>query len=605
MLLAVIGFSLFPLLIVVTDGSGSPFVFAGFLILGQVVAGIGYVLFKYPHHTKDVILGWLPNQDKETIGAKVKANTLTWPMGLCVFSWLEFGLFAWSTRYVHVAISTMIFEIKPIFQILYLSRLLQKFDPKDTSPGRRKITISMVWLMVFALSGVIFVIVSQLDINGNGWFSTSSLSSTLFGVLLVCGSTVASCMAGTALYWGQLVAHESQARDKFLRDKRVVDVGDYHLEMFFSQICIILSAAIMFPIVLATGWIIGETFDFALAITAFLFGTFLHTPSDILWRRSNYITHTLAVNGITYTQALFSLIWLLIFWNLNVSRVDLLVIGACGIIAANILLNSEAEIHSGFKATVIMLWTAGTITYLRDDSVDYYGGEYFGILALSATIFALILGFRINREASQIADENGYYIALLQKVDLLLRRDVLSDDKRDDLESNLRIIDKTNDYRELNESYIIVHNAIEAAQAANDPHSEAQEQLMEVETELNVLVKSKQGHTDFGELFVLTLLAGITVSLSLFGRPSVTGWTALLSDSFIVLFSAAIVFLLFNVWDLRSDRYASVLGEYPLSRQVLFKDIRDRLYERWISVIICLGIITAFIVLLWDKWLGV
>ena len=366
MLVAVIGFSLFPLLIVVTDGSESPLVFASFLILGHVVTGMGYIVFKYPHHSKDVILGLSRTQDKETIGAKVKANILTWPMGLCIFSWLEFCLFAWSTRLVHVAISTIIFEIKPIFQILYLSRLLQKCDHEGTSPGRRKITISMVCLMVFALSGVIFVIVSQLDLSGGGWFSTNSLSSTLFGVLLVCGSTIASCMAGTALYWGQIVARESQGVwDKLSPKKRVIGVGDYHPEMFFSQFIYMLSAAIMFPIILATGWIIGETFNFSLAITAFLFGTFLHTPSNILWCRSNYITHTLAVNGITYTQALFSLIWLLIFWNLNVSRVDFLVIGACGIIAANILLNSEAEIHSGFKATVIMLWVAGTIAYLR------------------------------------------------------------------------------------------------------------------------------------------------------------------------------------------------------------------------------------------------
>ena len=225
MLLAVIGYSLFPLLIVVTDGSGSPFVFAGFLILGHVVAGIGFCIVRYPHHTKDVVLGLISNQDKETMGAKVRQNTLTWPMSLLIFRWLEYGLFAWSTRYIHVAISTIIFEIKPIFQILYLSRLLQKFDPEDNLPGRRKITIPMVWLMVFACTGVFFVIVSQLDLNGNGGFTTSSLSSTLFGVLLVSGSTVASCMGGTALYWGQLVAHESQARAKLLRDKRVVIGG--------------------------------------------------------------------------------------------------------------------------------------------------------------------------------------------------------------------------------------------------------------------------------------------------------------------------------------------------------------------------------------------
>ena len=128
--------------------------------------------------------------------------------------------------------------------------------------------------------------------------------------------------------------------------------------------------------------------------------------------------------------------------------------------------------------------------------------------------------------------------------------------------------------------------------------------LADTEAQLNMMVHSRQQGVDFGELFSLIIFGGSTVLLALLSRPEVSGWTAFIYEFFSVLFPAVIVFLIVNVWDLHRDRADLVLatGTGTEGYGVIFRDPRNRRFERGVSVVIGLGITVTYAVLLWYKW---
>ena len=77
--------------------------------------------------------------------------------------------------------------------------------------------------------------------------------------------------------------------------------------------------------------------------------------------------------------------------------------GTAAIITANLAMNFEAEIRWGFRALVLALIACGAIVYLRDDVFTPLGiepwswtaGGCFESITLSATVFTLILAFRV------------------------------------------------------------------------------------------------------------------------------------------------------------------------------------------------------------------
>ena len=97
------------------------------------------------------------------------------------------------------------------------------------------------------------------------------------------------------------------------------------------------------------------------------------------------------------------MLWLALFWEVNIARVDYLIIGTCAIIASNILINSEVEISRGFKSAILAMWATGAIVYFRDEGPFWGSGRFFGILALLAGAFILLLGLRsVNASSAAV-----------------------------------------------------------------------------------------------------------------------------------------------------------------------------------------------------------
>ena len=116
---------------------------------------------------------------------------------------------------------------------------------------------------------------------------------------------------------------------------------------------------------------------------------------------------------------------------------------------------------------------------------------------------------------------------------------------------------------------------------------------------------SRQQGIEFGELFALIVFGGITVFLGLASRPGVTGWIGFLVEMLVVLFSAVIVFLVVNVWDLHRDRAGEILEEREdyEGYGVVFRDAVNRRFEQTTSIVIGLLVTIAYAALLWYKWL--
>jgi len=346
-----------------------------------------------------------------------------------------------------------------------------------------------------------------------------------------------------------------------------------------------------------------------MVIPALIAGILVSGISDILFRKANSITDNLGVNAIAYSTPVAGLAWLVAFGRVGDVSIDLLTIGAVALISANLLINFEAEVRFGFKALILALWSCGAFVYLRDDFLHLLPFDgwlwpretYLGSVGLSATVFILLLTFRVARLAPRTQDEDNRIFALHQAVELLASRNLISPETSE----HIRSVDSARNPEELRIAYSQAKLCFVRAAAVN--HSVADQKLLaSAEAQLNMVVHSRQQGVDFGELFSLIIFGGATVLLSLLSRPEVSGWTAFIYEIFSVLFPAVIVFLIVSVWDLHRDRADLVLATQTGDDGygVIFRDPRNRRFERAVSTVIGLGIAATYAGLLWYKWVG-
>ena len=583
MILSVVSYSMVPLLLARGGGVESPFLFMAGLRIGQFCAHGAFLTVFF----KDVLF------DKTALTIVIH-RVLSWSMLFLVINNLDYVFFALATSFVDISVAAILYETWPIALIL-LTALLFRGEARY-----RKITPEMMLLLVIGFVGFWFVATSQS--GGFRDLSDSQLAETLIGIGLVLLAIFCASMAAYGFRWGVDLNHALP--EQLVKDKNN-DLVD---------ICCVLIAQVIASFTAAwlsgtTGYLIGETIALRSLGIAVACGVFANGVGHLAWRAANVVTNNLGINAISYATPIFSLVWLFLFWTVDIARVDYLIIGTAAIITANLLINFEAEVRFGFKALVLALWTCGTFVYLRDEFLHLlpFGGwlwpreTYLGALGFSATVFILLLSFRVARIAPRTQDEDNRIFALHRNLELLARRGLIAPEASE----HLRAIDGARNVEELQVAYTRVKLCF--VQAAAVDHTLANRRLLvNAETQLNMMVHSRQQGVDFGELFSLIIFGGSTILLSLLSRPEVSGWTAFLYEVFSALFPAVIVFLIVNVWDLHRDRAELVLTarEGPESYGVIFRDPRSRRFEQGVSVVIGLLIIVAYAVLLWYKWVG-
>ena len=379
------------------------------------------------------------------------------------------------------------------------------------------------------------------------------------------------------------------------------DIRSLHL--FGAIMANLIGNAIALPVIVAAGGLfLDETIPARVVSSAIVAGVVFLSIANIAWRKANLATHELGINTMSYLTPVLGLIWLFAFSQVGVIRVDYLIIGTAAILTANLLINFEAERLIGFKALVVALWACGTAVYLRSiEQGIWVGGDYFNALALSATVFILILSFRVARLSTRILDEDNRAFRLVRELDALARQGLIGPEV---CEHVLTINEAEG--ADLQKAYNRARQSLAAALPPASP--EDRRILIALEAELDALTHSRQQGINFGELSALAIFAGLIVSLAILARPDVSGVTAFLIDMFSILFSSVIIFLTFGIGDLQRDRVARIMLSHsssaPGGYEVLFQDESRRHIEQAISVVVGLFIVVAYAGLLGNKWMG-
>lgn len=597
MCMSVFGYSLIPILIVAVGGTESPFLLGGSQAVGHIMGGIAFLASRYRRSIRS-----------QTIHGAIRRNIRSPAIVFSTLAPFTFAFLAWATAYLDATIATVLWGSWPILLVLFLAR----FDRTSTNPGvidanlgqRSRITPSLLFLMLVGLVGLGFAVMSQSAPDQVSNLSDLTDSLSILGVIIALGSAWLASLTAWHFRWANRLVE--QLDERTLADlaptKSVIRDVRHEGNLFFVVVCLVIGNTIAAPIMISISLSSSERVDLRVVLGALVIGLIVRTPAAILWRISNLVTRDYGVNALNYLEPLLALLWLGLFWDVSIENIDFLVIGVTGVMASNILINSRVEIGSGFKATIIALWTAGTIVYFRHSVIIWKFEGYFEILALSATIFALILAFRITRVLSVTSEEDQAFIRLVHQFELQASRNVLQQD-RNTVFGDLYTIDTTPEAHSIEPAYQRLQQLLHRARESLSPDQREHADLSALEADLHVFVNSKQKSWNFGEFFSLSTFALLTVLLGLFGHPRVEGWTAFLLEMFMVPFCAVIVFLIFNAWDLQRNRYRSILIDEDGVHRLYFHETEDRRIERLISVLVSIGIWCAFGYLFWTTWL--
>ena len=617
-LIAVISYALIPATIEYIGGEKLPFFFVAAWRLGVAVGCVAILIvfylplwlnrynwgrFKYYLSTSETkAVDWrfpvikLHIQVDELriplVNWKIPGDFIDWRILLTILGNCEYALFAWSLQYIDITMATIVFQSWPIF-FLILSALLLRENIRHLHNG--KTALSLFLLVSLSIIGFAFIVFSQSGEIGQ----LGNVSRLITGVVLVAGAMVLGNLKAFGIDWGRRLGNQLSGS--------ITGLGSSPA-MFFVLVSFLISSFGAAAVGLIVGLGRAETWDMEILGMAFLGGLIVNGTAGIMWRKANMADDDIGFNALGYAIPVVAILFLLLFGMAGVSQVDYLIIGVMAIVVANLLINFEAEVRWSFEALILALGGCGTLIYFRDELLGWLGvpnwtwsGDgYFGSIAMTATVFTLLLAFRVARLITRTNDEESRTFNILRKLDRLVKRGVIDEDVR----YCIMVIDETNNQSTLKEYYLKARGYIANATPENDSDSDT---LVQVEADLDMLVRSQQTTPVLGEIFALLVFAGITIFLTIFTKPTEPeGWIRLLLDLFAMLVSSVIVFLMIYSMDLDRERDAHILerttedGEYLL----LFPDTERRLFDQWLSVAVGVIIILVYAGLMAHKWVG-
>ena len=565
-------------------------------------------------------------------------DCLHMPLFWISLSFFDYALFAWATTYVDTAVAATIFELWPVIFIILLVRLPRVLPSRnrtiDSSQQRRM--SGQDWTLIAATPiALTLVFVSRTE----GFSSPISdyFDESILGVLLALLSAILKGIApATTIFYGDLLWLQSRTSigDRDGAERSSIEQSDISDDdrLWYTVFAFGVSLMVSVPYNALLGMtsLGGSGISVRLVIGGLILGGALLAPASILLRKANHDSDDPMVNGIFLTSPALALLILSLF-GIVLPRVDLFSMGAILILVINVLLqiNPDDEINVsrmgaesavprrlGFTSLILALWSFGSVIYLRDEILpeewlDWAGSGYWGLLALSATVFALIFGFRVARLTTRITKEDEAMIELFRGCENIIDRtgqarlgpEVLRylrllDRARPrllrsksaheafvgDLASSKTSVGdvRANPYTdteppdlssELSLAYTWLRNNIVAAKqqywkeaSSSSEAGEVAAELARLETQLDVITHSKQQGRDISELMSLTIFAFITVFVGIGARPSVAdgshaGWTNFLTELFAMLFVSTIAFLATNLFDIRRSRETPIFSE--------------------------------------------
>ena len=317
-------FSTNALFVELTFGDNHPFLYNAGVWVGTSL-GLAGVLFLFHRPvfadpvSRRVLFRWVAGL--KTDG--VRRWDLLVMLLLMVIGRFAFAFFGWATHYVDTATVSVLHYTWPVLFVLVLSR----WD--RTNRGRYRRVTAFSWTgLGLAFVGMAAVVTGTLGFDAAG----AVLLGSVFGMILAVISAILQAGIGVLGFpFAEGVASEITHKTDACLDWHNLEFGCLLFVYCVSGLLAIVPNAI---IGLATGGRISlESCGWAVAVG------FSFVPGAVLARKAVLITPDLSVNALIYASPVVGLVWLGLFTDITVARLDLLIAGALTVAAANVLLN--------------------------------------------------------------------------------------------------------------------------------------------------------------------------------------------------------------------------------------------------------------------------
>ena len=134
---------------------------------------------------------------------KIPGDFIDWRILLTILENCEYALFAWSLKYIDIAVTTLLFQSWPIFFLLLSAMLLRKEANIDTSG---KGTLSLILLIGLGFIGFAFIIFSQTGEIGE--FGDIGVRNLVLGLVLAFGAMVLSNLKAFGIDWARNLGNQ-------------------------------------------------------------------------------------------------------------------------------------------------------------------------------------------------------------------------------------------------------------------------------------------------------------------------------------------------------------------------------------------------------------
>ena len=553
------------------NAAESPFLFGSTVSFSNALLFLLVALWQYLKHIK-IRSVWT-----ETLRSLKHWSILLF--GLC---YLDMALYALSMQYIGVSVATVLLEVRHVMFPLLFVWLYQCIRPKEakastntTESNGRAVSYS-VWLVAFImLIGIWFVAYSQKQ-------PTSGMEILLGWGFVLLAALITMFPHIRILIWMAKIKPSLPSIPK-----------KCSLDIFLMMTGLGVLKLVGGGASLGFGIWFGETlgphqlsFSIACGLVGLGAGLAMLAGIHLLSTSRN-----IGALVILMASPTFSLIGLGLLSLLHLPRIDYLVMGMSLILGLNLLLHFKASSRRAYIVFVIALLACGTAAYRYD---GYPLVPFFDYIAISATVFILILSFRVDRMVRRTGEEESITVRLFRKFTHMNMPNQKA------IFKCLMRIDECPSQSDL-------HDAYHKLRALLKKHSTSVDGIVEVESEIDSLVHSKQQGINFGEIMALGLVGIMLVaSLLLFQPPNMMQWSALAMRMSSFILASVILFLFFNIIDLQGDRHQHTMNqtEIPGDYVVNIRDIDHRRQQQWVSAIVCVTIIAAYGGLLWWKWVG-
>ena len=419
---------------------------------------------------------------------KIPGDFIDWRILLCILGNCEYALFAFSLRYIDITMSTILFQSWVYFNLILTLMILVLREGEGYDKDKNgKTTLSYILLVGLGFIGFAFVIASQPgELRELG---DVELRRLIIGIFLALGAVALGTLKNFGIDWARnLSVQLSDISNNIVRLKRSP-------QMFFVLVSFLISSLGAAVIGAVVGLGRSESLDMELMGQAFLYGMIVNGTAGILWRNANMDENNKSYNALGFVTPVLSLLFL--FWfglaDFRAEDVDYLILGVMAIVVANLLINFDAEVRWSFEALILALGGCGTLVYFRDELLatvgipqwNWTGDGYFASIGMTATIFTLLLAFRVARLITRTNDEENRTFTILRRLDHLVRRGVIDGEVR----NCILAIDETNRQPILKKHYRRARGYIARATPENQSDRDT---LIQVETDLDMLVRSQQ-----------------------------------------------------------------------------------------------------------------